>query len=51
MDPRYLMAETFRMLRNKPELSKEFDRKLNNEVGSPEEAVLLCLEYMELANA
>lgn len=51
MDPRFLMAETYRMLKKNPELMKEFDRKINHEVGSPEEAVLVCLEYQGLINA
>ena len=49
-DPRFLIAETYRMLRKHEQLQKEFDNKLNHWVDSPESAIKLCLEYQELAN-
>jgi hypothetical protein len=49
-DPRFLMAETYSILHGNAELLAEFDSKINK-VNSPEQAIELCLEYQELANA
>jgi hypothetical protein len=49
-DPRFIMAETYTILKSDLGLLAEFDSKINK-VNSPEEAIELCLEYQELANA
>lgn len=49
-DPRFLMAETYTILKQDLGLLAEFDSKINK-VNSPEEAIELCLEYQELVNA
>jgi hypothetical protein len=48
-DPRLLIAETYRVIKNKPELLKSFEHRLNKEIQSPEQAIDLCLDYQELA--
>ena len=50
-DPRFLIAETYRLIKKDLGLLAEFDKKLNHDVKSPQEAITLCLEYQELANA
>ena len=49
-DPRFIMADTYTILKGDLGLLAEFDSKINK-VNSPEEAIELCLEYQELANA
>ncbi len=48
LDPRLLIAQTLRGLKKYPELKKEFNKQLNNEIGSPEEAIQLCLKFLEM---
>lgn len=50
IDPRFLIADVYKQLRKHPEELAEFDKRLNNEVGSPEEAVRLCLEYASVGS-
>jgi hypothetical protein len=50
IDPRFLIADVYKQLRKHPEELAEFEKKLNNEVGSPEEAVRLCLEYASVGS-
>lgn len=50
LDPRFAIAETYRIIRkNKPDLIKSFEVKLNKDTDSPEQAIDLCLEYQDLA--
>ena len=49
-DPRFIMANTYTMLKSDLGLLAEFNEKINK-VESPEQAIELCLEYQELANA
>jgi len=46
-DPRFLMAETYTMLRGKSKLEDAFSEEINK-VNSPEEAIQLCFKYQEL---
>ena len=46
-DPRFLMAETYTMLRGKSNLEDAFSEEINK-VNSPEEAIQLCFKYQEL---
>lgn len=48
IDPRFLIADVYRQLRKYPEQLQEFDRRLNHEVGSPTEAVKLCMEFAKV---
>ena len=50
IDPRFLIADVYKQLRKHPEELAEFEKKLNNEVGSPEEAILLCIEYASVGS-
>ena len=43
-DPRFIMAETYTILKGDLGLLAEFDKAINK-VNSPEEAIELCLEY------
>jgi hypothetical protein len=43
-DPRFLMAETYTMLKGKSNLEDAFSEEINK-VNSPEEAIELCLKY------
>lgn len=43
-DPRFLMAETFRILKNDLGLLAEFEKAIFK-VESPDKAIELCLEY------
>jgi hypothetical protein len=43
-DPRFLMAETYTMLKGKANLEDAFSEEINK-VNSPEEAIELCLKY------
>jgi hypothetical protein len=46
-DPRFLMAETYTMLRGKSNLEDAFSEEINK-VNSPEEAIEVCFKYQEL---
>ena len=46
-DPRFLMAETYTMLRGKSNLEDAFSEEINK-VNSSEEAIELCFKYQEL---
>jgi len=46
-DPRFLMAETYTILKGDLGLLAEFDKAINK-VNSPEEAIELCFKYQEL---
>jgi hypothetical protein len=43
-DPRFLMAETYTILKGDLGLLAEFDKAINK-VESPEQAIELCLKY------
>ena len=43
-DPRFIMAETYTILKSDLGLLAEFDKAINK-VNSPDEAIELCLEY------
>jgi hypothetical protein len=49
-DPRFLMAETYTMLRGKSNLEDAFSEEINK-VNSPEEAIELCFKYQELVTS
>jgi hypothetical protein len=46
-DPRFLMAETYTILKGKAKLEEAFNEEINK-VNSPEEAIELCFKYQEL---
>ena len=46
-DPRFLMAETYTILKGDLGLLAEFDKAINK-VNSPEEAIEVCFKYQEL---
>jgi len=46
-DPRFLMAETYTMLKGDLGLLAEFDKAINK-VESPDQAIELCLEYQSM---
>ena len=46
-DPRFLMAETYTILKGDLGLLAEFDKAINK-VESPEEAIEVCFKYQEL---
>ncbi len=46
-DPRFLMAETYSILKNDLGLLAEFDKAINK-VNSPDEAIELCFEYQKI---
>jgi len=46
-DPRFLMAETYRLLRGNNKLEDAFSEEINK-VNSPEEAIDVCFKYQEL---
>lgn len=46
-DPRYIISDTYTLLRDDLALWGEFDTKLHK-VDSPDEAIALCLEYQGL---
>jgi len=46
-DPRFIMAETYTMLKGKSNLEDAFSEEINK-VNSPEEAIELCFKYQEL---
>jgi hypothetical protein len=50
VDPRYAMAQVYRALRGKPELTDKFTDEVNNCQG-PADAFSICMKYMALANA
>jgi len=43
-DPRFIMAETYTILKGDLGLLAEFDKAIHK-VNSPDEAIELCLEY------
>jgi hypothetical protein len=43
-DPRFIMADTYTILKSDLGLLAEFDKAINK-VNSPDEAIELCLEY------
>jgi hypothetical protein len=43
-DPRFIMADTYTMLKGDLGLLAEFDKAINK-VESPDQAIELCLEY------
>jgi len=43
-DPRFIMAETYTILKGDLGLLAEFDKAINK-VESPEQAIELCFEY------
>lgn len=52
-DPRYIISDTYTLLRDDLALWREFDTKLQkvivqNNHNSPDEAIALCLEYQGL---
>ena len=46
-DPRFLMAETYTILKGDLGLLAEFDKAINK-VNSPDEAIEVCFKYQEL---
>ena len=46
-DPRFLMAETYTILKGDLGLLAEFDKAINK-VNSPDEAIELCFEYQKM---
>jgi hypothetical protein len=46
-DPRFIMAETYTILKGDLGLLAEFDKAINK-VESPEQAIELCLEYQSM---
>ena len=46
-DPRFIMAETYTILKGDLGLLAEFDKAINK-VNSPEEAIEVCFKYQEL---
>ena len=49
-DPRFLMAETYRILRGNSKLEDAFSEEVNK-VNSPEEAIEVCFKYQELVTS
>lgn len=47
-DPRFLMAETYTLLKNEADLEEAFNAELSK-VESPEEAIKVCLKYTRLS--
>mgnify|MGYP003334367912 CR=1 FL=1 len=47
VDPRYAMAQVYRLLRGKPELTDKFTDEVNNCTG-PADAFAICMKYMAL---
>ena len=43
-DPRFIMADTYTILKNDLGLLAEFDKAINK-VNSPEEAIEVCFKY------
>jgi hypothetical protein len=46
-DPRFIMADTYTILKGDLGLLAEFDKAINK-VESPEQAIELCLEYQSM---
>ena len=46
-DPRFIMADTYTMLKGDLGLLAEFDKAINK-VESPDQAIELCLEYQSM---
>jgi hypothetical protein len=46
-DPRFIMADTYTMLKGDLGLLAEFDKAINK-VESPEQAIELCFQYQEM---
>ena len=46
-DPRFLMAETYTILKGNSKLEDAFSEEINK-VNSPEEAIDVCFKYQEL---
>jgi hypothetical protein len=49
-DPRFLMAETYTILKSDLGLLAEFDKAINK-VESSEQAIELCLEYQGMVTS
>jgi hypothetical protein len=49
-DPRFIMADTYTILKNDLGLLAEFDKAINK-VESPEEAIEVCFKYQELVTS
>jgi len=50
VDPRYAMAQVYKALRGKAELTDQFTTEVNN-CNGPADAFKICMKYLSLANA